>query len=370
MRTFSSLQLLSKVGWLLAFGCACLASPGQGRAQERTIAVAVAGHGSDIDSALQNSLNLSATASRDWQATQALDQMRIDRDRLNALLRAFGLYQGRIDVLVNERPLALDRPDAALALQSAFNDGSVRILFVPTFGPVYRIRSVRVTRGTGPDAETQTLSDAESGLPEQVGGRLAMAETMARIEGTWLLRQKETGHALARVVNRTVSPDADSPAVDVTLAVDEGPELKLGPVQFKGLQRIDPDSLEQYVPFRSGDSYRPALIDRLRTTLQHLPFFQSVRVDLAATPDASGLLPVTISVVEKPPGTRQLLLSGLMGAVIFGLSAAMLALSQLAAAGTRGLWERHGRQVRAATWILLIASALLGLQRLLYLGNA
>jgi len=361
---------MSKLGWLLAFGCAWLATPGPIQAQERTIAVAVAGHGSDIDSALQNSLNLSTAASQDWQPSRAIDQIRVDRDRLNALLRAFGLYEGRIDVLVNDRPLSLDRPDASLALQGAFSEGSIRVLFVPMFGPVYRIRSVRVTAGTGLDAETRTLSDAESGLPEQIDGRLAMAETMARIEATWLLREKEMGHALAAVVTRTVSPDADSHAVDVTLSVDDGPEVKLGPVQFKGLQRIDPDSLEQYVPFHSGDAYRPALIDRLRTALQHLPFFQSVRVDLATAPDASGRLPVTITVVEKPPGTRQLLLSGLMGAVIFGLSAAMLALSQLAAAAGRGFWERYGHRVRAATWILLIASALLGLQRLLYLGNA
>jgi hypothetical protein len=101
-----------------------------------------------------------------------------------------------------------------------------------------------------------------------------------------------------------------------------------------------------------------------------LPYFQSVRVDLATARDGSGLLPVTVTVVEKPPGTRQLLLSGLMGAAIFGLSAAMLAFSQLAAAGGFEFWERHGRRLKAATWIFLIASALLGLQRLLYLGNA
>src|SRR5262249_32644726 len=157
-------------------------------------------------------------------------------------------------------------------------------------------------------------------------------ETLAKIESAWLWRQREAGRALAAAVTRSVSPHADSHAVDVTLGVDEGPQVKLGPVRFEGLQRIDPDSLEQYVPFRSGHPYQPAFIEHVRTALQHLPFFQSVRVDLARAPDVSGLLPVTITVVEKPPGTQRLFLSGLMGTIVFGLSAAMLVLSQLAGA--------------------------------------
>jgi hypothetical protein len=203
MRTFFSM-LLSKFGCLLVFGCACLAFPQHLRAQERGITVTVADRGSDIDAALQNSLNLSAAAPDGSEPNRAIEQVRLDRDRLNAVLHAFGLYEGRIDALMNGRPLDLDRPDAALDLRSALDEGQVRILFVPTFGPVYRVRSVRVM--AGPNGETRTLSGGESGLGEQIGGRLAMAGTLAQIEATWLLRQKEAGHALAAVVDRTVSP--------------------------------------------------------------------------------------------------------------------------------------------------------------------
>lgn len=366
MRMLSPPQMLPKLGWLLVLGWACSICPQPLRAQEGVTA-AISGHGSDIDSALQSSLNLSASApSQSGKPT--IEQVRRDRDRLNAVLRAFGLYEGRIDILVNGRPVAIDRPDAATALQAAFAEPLVHILFVPTFGPVYRVRSVQVM--TGPNGETRTLSDSESGLSEQISGRLAMAETMARIEAAWLQQQRETGHALAAVIARTVALHAESHSVDVTLAVEKGPQAKLGSVRFAGLQRIEPDSLDQYVPFRPGDLYRPALIDRLRGTLQHLPFFQSVRVDLATALDDSGLLPVTVTVIERPPAARQLFLSGLMGTVVFGLSAAMVALTQLAAAGAPRFWDRHGRRINTATWVLLLASALLGLQRLLYLANA
>jgi hypothetical protein len=48
----------------------------------------------------------------------------------------------------------------------------------------------------------------------------------------------------------------------------------------------------------------------------------------------------------------------------------MVAVCLLAAAGAVPFWQRYGRQFRAATWIFLLTSGLLALQRLLYLGNA
>jgi len=86
--------------------------------------------------------------------------------------------------------------------------------------------------------------------------------------------------------------------------------------------------------------------------------------------DVSGLLPVAVTVVEKPPAMQRLLLSGLVGTVVLGLTAMMVAASLLAGAGAVPSWQRYGRQLSAATWIFLLASALLALQRLLYLGDA
>src|SRR5262249_21694974 len=137
-----------------------------------------------------------------------------------------------------------------------------------------------------------------------------------------------------------------------------------------GLQRIDPRFLEQYVPFRPADPYRPEHIDRLQTALKNLPFFRSVHVDLGSVPDVSGLIPVTIRVVEKPPEIQTLMLSGsgLVGTVVLGLTAVALAMSTLAGAAAFPSWQRYRRPLAAGTIALLLACALLAVQRLWYLA--
>jgi len=205
---------------------------------------------------------------------------------------------------------------------------------------------------------------------DRIRDKPASAEMLTQLETEWLQREQEAGRAFATVASRSMSPDTSSRVVDVTLFVQEGPQSRLGSVRFQGLQRIDSQSLAQYVQFQPGDPYRPEQINRLRTTLRSLPFFQSVRVDLANALDASGLLPVTVAVVEKPPEIQRLMLSGLVGTAVLGLTAIMVAVCLLAAAGAVPFWQRYGRQFRAATWIFLLTSGLLALQRLLYLGNA
>jgi hypothetical protein len=162
--------------------------------------------------------------------------------------------------------------------------------------------------------------------------------------------------------------DAVSRDVTVLLTVDEGPQVKLGTLRFRGLWRNNPESLNRSLPYQAGDSYQPELLDRLRAALQRLPYFQSVRVELAAAPEASGLYPVTVTVVEKPPDPQRLALSSTIGAITLGLTAMMLAVSQLAAVAALPFWQRHAGQVHAGIWGLLIASALLALQRFLDLA--
>src|SRR5215470_4388503 len=125
MRAFSSFLRSPKFGWLLALGCICLATPERLLAQEAAVTAAIASRGSDIDDALRSSLNLSALGLEGLDPGQAVEQIRVDRDRLNAVLRAFGLYEGRVDVLVNEQPLDLDQPGAVPELRSELDRGQV-----------------------------------------------------------------------------------------------------------------------------------------------------------------------------------------------------------------------------------------------------
>jgi translocation and assembly module TamA len=272
-----------------------------------------------------------------------------------------------VHVAVDRRAALPPDTDAARSSERSVDTGGLLITFEPMAGPRYRIRSVRlVDARTG---EARALAADEAEMLDRLRDEPASANVLARFEAEWLERQREAGHVFAAVALRNVSPDRSSHTVDVALAVNEGPEARLGTVRFDGLQRISARSLEQYIPFQAGDSYRPAEVDRLRTNLRSLPFFQSVRVEPAKALDASGLLPLQVTVVEKPPETQQLMLSGSVGFIVLALAAAAVAVAELAAAAAGPSLQRYRPQISAVIWILVVTSALLALQRLLYLGD-
>jgi len=122
------------------------------------------------------------------------------------------------------------------------------------------------------------------------------------------------------------------------------------------------------VPFQPGEPYQPALIDQFRTILQQLDLFQSVNIELEA-PDSSGVLPVTVIAVEKPPRQLHLPLLSSLGGGILGLTAAMLAAYLLAGAAGASALQRYRANFRAIGQALLIVSAAIILQRVLYLAN-
>jgi outer membrane protein assembly factor BamA len=345
-----------------------LTAPGSVFAQQPAVRTTVAESGSEVDAALQNSLNLSVRAITGLQTDKVTPWARIDRDRLNAVLHAFGFYEGNVHIVVDRHSEFPREANGSTEAKRALDEARIQLSFVPVLGPLYRVRSVRIVEaGNG---EARSPVDGEVEMLDRMRGERATAERLAQLEAEWLVRQRNAGRAFAIVTNRKVSPDASSHRLDVTLFVREGPQVKLGSVEFQGLRRIERESLEQYIPFRPGDPYRAEQIDRLRTALKSLPFFESVRVGLANAPDASGLLPVTVTLVEKPPETQRLMLSGLVGTAVLGLTTVMLAMSLLAGAGALPSWQRYGRQLSVGTWTLLLASALLALQRLLYLADA
>jgi outer membrane translocation and assembly module TamA len=354
-----------RFGWALALCWTCLIVPAQLRAQEVTIRADVAPTGSSIDAALQDSLNLPVREAAGLQGDQVAAWAQIDRDRLSAVLRALGFYDASVHLTV-DRAAAFE-PDASRDRERSADTGGLRLIFDPIAGSRYRIRSVRMVDAR--NGEPRALAPGEAEMLDRLRDEPASADVLARFEAAWLQRQREAGHVFASVARRDVSPDPSSHTVEATLAVNQGPQARFGAVQFIGLRRISPQSLEQYAPFRVGDPYQPAQVDRLRTSLRSLPFFQSVRVEPATSLDASGLLPLRATVVEKPPEAQRLMLSGSIGIVVLGLAAVLLALAELATAGAGPSWQRHRSKITVGVWILVVTSALLALQRLLYLGD-
>src|SRR5215470_3063059 len=206
---------LPRLSWLVALGCACFAVPGNAFAQQPAVRATVAQSGNEVDAALQNSLNLSVRAIAGLQTDKVTPWARIDRDRLNAVLRAFGFYEGNVHIVVDrhsEFPREANGPTEA---KRALDEARIQLSFVPVLGPLYRVRSVRIVEaGNG---EARTPADGEAEMLERMRGERATAERLAQLEAEWLERQRNAGRAFAIVTNRKVSPDASSHRLDVTL---------------------------------------------------------------------------------------------------------------------------------------------------------
>jgi hypothetical protein len=364
MGAFRGLSCLARRCCLAALLGACLGSE-DSAAQGLTAAVAPDRSGSNVNAALSSTIDLPAATLQGTTPAQVLGLIRTDRDRLAAALRGFGFYEGQVEVLLNGEPLDTEA-DTTRKLQKAFDQGQVAILYVPTYGPAYRIRSVRVV--TEREGTEQVLCDVGCPFADQVSGKPATVSSLAQIEADWLSRQRQTGSALDAVIDRTISPDSATKTVDVTLAIEMQPQARLGPVHFQGLQRIDPDALQRYVPFRPGDQYRPALLEHLRAVLDQSSLFRTIHIDLAP-PDESGLRPVTVSLVERPQPPPQFPLLDVLGVGVFVATALVLATNLLARASVSPFWRSLESPLNASALVFLLLSSLVALERFLYLAN-
>ncbi len=359
---------------LMGLCCASLALP-EASGAEAVTTVGIATDMGDVDpplaatvkAALRDSVNAPGIVNANMSFRQSVDLIRLNRDRLYAVLRAFGFYGGHVDVFVNGRSLFEDRTDRVPSQANPEGGRVSKIVFTVNSGPRYKIRSVDILWiGREPD---RTHAPVESTLPDDVIGQPATAQTLAGIEAGWLSRRREGGHGLAAVLLRAVLPDsAGAQTVDVTLVASDGPQLKLGGVRFDGLTRLDANLLQRYVPFQPGDPYQPVLIDQLRIILQQLDLFQSVNIELEAS-DSSGVLPVTVIATEKPPRREDLPVLGSLGGGVLGLTAAMFAAYLFAGAGGASPSQRYHPYLRAICHSLLIVSAAIIVQRVLYLAN-
>ncbi len=320
-----------------------------------------------VKAALRDSINAPGIVNANMSFRESVALIRLNRDRLYSVLRAFGFYGGHVDVLVNGRSLFEDRTDRVSNQADPGGSRVSKIVFIVNSGPPYKIRSVDILWiGREPD---RTHPPLESTLPDDLIGQPATAQTLAGLVASWLSNRREGGHGLAAVLLRAVSPDkGGAQMVDVTLVASDAPQLRLGGVRFDGLRRLDANLLQRYVPFQPGDPYQPALIEQLRIILQQLELFQSVNIELEA-PDSSGVLPVTVIATEKPPRIQHLPLLGSLGGGVLGLTAAMLAAYLFAGAAGGPALQRYHPYLRAICHSLLIVSAAIILQRVIFLAN-
>jgi translocation and assembly module TamA len=121
------------------------------------------------------------------------------------------------------------------------------------------------------------------------------------VSKTLLLRKvRADAYASARFKETSAMIDEARKNADVSAVLDSGPYFTLGDVAVTGLNRYRENIVKNINTIEVGEAYnRQKLLD-YQKSLQDLPYFSSVIVDIDANPNDAQLTPIKVSVVELP----------------------------------------------------------------------
>jgi translocation and assembly module TamA len=158
-------------------------------------------------------------------------------------------------------------------------------------------------RGELPQTAAQRAQRIRDGWLLQPGQPFR-SETWERAKTELLSSVAAEDYAAARMVSSVAEVDTEHAQVRLKLVVDSGPRFAFGTLQIKGLERYEPLLIERHATFSQGQPYRRKLLLEFQASLQKLPQFSSIIVNLDTTPakgegvQAVRVVPVQVQVVE------------------------------------------------------------------------
>lgn len=105
-------------------------------------------------------------------------------------------------------------------------------------------------------------------------------------------------YVAATIVSSEATVDKDNATVDLHIVIDSGPPFYFGDLEISGLERYDPEMIENYRPFRTGDPYSKELMHVFQISLQSIPHFGNVSVNISSDVTQHTAAPVLVSVTE------------------------------------------------------------------------
>lgn len=135
-------------------------------------------------------------------------------------------------------------------------------------------------------------------------GAPATAEAVLNAVKGISARLERQGYPLARIVSTEYLLIESTHRLRAVVIVDPGPFLRMGPVRVQGASNVSEVYLKRLVPWRLGDPWNAASIEKYRTALQETGLFSMITLKPdQASSDTDGLTPVLLTVTEAPPRT-------------------------------------------------------------------
>jgi outer membrane protein insertion porin family len=166
-------------------------------------------------------------------------------------------------------------------------------------GEQYKVREVRLSGELVVPPETLYPNFRINA--GDVFSRKRVTDTVSRISDTL----GNEGYAFANV-NTVPDIDEKTREVDLTFFVDPGKRVYVRRVNFAGNSKTRDEVLRQEMRQMEGGWFSAEKVERSRTRLQRLGFFEEVNVETPAVPGSTDAVDVNYSVTEQPSGSISL----------------------------------------------------------------
>ncbi|MCE9521594.1 MAG: autotransporter assembly complex protein TamA, partial [Alphaproteobacteria bacterium] len=251
----------------------------------------------DVSAAIETSSLLYSLKSEPLDAIGALfERARKDEQRIRRALQALGYFAssvaitiegGAADDTATEDRLAASPPSRALA-----------VAITITRGPLFKIGAVTLEAADGSSpAALANLTPKAIGL---VTGSPARSSDITPANSRIVASLREAGYPLAAIAERKAVADHANATLDLLYRINAGQKATIGAVTVKGSDRVKAPFIAGLAPFNAGDPFRASLLGDYKFELDRLDVFDAITFEEAAALDASGQLPVTLTVSERP----------------------------------------------------------------------
>jgi len=278
------------IAWLLAaFGLCSVPAARPAEPQGYRVTIASTGENA-IDASLEAASELiSLRDSAPVSPFGLIARAQSDIDRLKTVLDSFGYYQGEVAITIDGATLA----DAGLgdALNALPKGTDAQVTISCVLGPLYHLRRITID-GELPDWARPALGLA-TGAP-------AVATDVLGGGARLLTALEEHGYAFAKVDVPVAYEDPENRVLDLSFHVETGPQVQVGEIRIEGLERVHQQLVLARLLLHTGEPYRASQIEKARQDLLGLGVFSSVSVQLGASADAQGRVPVTFQMGERP----------------------------------------------------------------------
>jgi len=273
----------------LAGAAICLGFQGAGAADPVPYTVQFRPSGNaELDGLLKQTASLVSLQTKLPAAPFALvGRARADEAQFLIVLHSLGYDAGSVDITIAGKEL--DDSSLLDALTDAPAKPPVVVVVTPHPGAMFHLG--RVEFGALPPGFL---------LPALINpGDVARAEPVLAAQDTLRTALHNAGYAFATVSAPLAVADTAHETLNVTYIVNAGPRVNIGPVNFAGLERADPDFLRRHLNIPKDQRYSDTGIEAARNSLLGLGVFSSVTALPQQTPDAHGDVPILFRVTEQ-----------------------------------------------------------------------